>query len=60
VTEEGVPRCDAILIVLRDNPRVHGPRSLVWQELHTGDIVHVPGEPGPFRVHLYADDYYTH
>ena len=60
VTEEGVPRCDAILIVLRDNPRVHGPRSLVWQELHTGDIVHVPGEPGPFRVHLYADDYFTH
>lgn len=60
VTEEGVPRCDAILLVLRDNPRVSNPRSLVWQELHTGDLVHVPGEPGAFRVHLYADDYFTH
>lgn len=63
VTEEGVDRCNAILIVLRDDRRHHGhrgnpynPQSLVWQELQTGDVVHVPGELCSFRVHLYADD----
>lgn len=62
VVEEGVPRCDAIFIVLPDDPRfgrrgdgyrrTYGGR----QRLESGELIRVPGEPGPFRVHLYADD----
>lgn len=61
VVEEGVPRCDAIFIVLPDNPRFarRGDgyrRSYGRQELESGELIRIPGEPGPFRVHLYADD----
>lgn len=61
VVEEGMPRCDAIFIVLRDNPRAGRydggySRSFARQELQSGDVIRIPGEPSLFRVHLYADD----
>ena len=58
VTEEGVP--NAVFIVLNDDPRAGAGRRrcrAVWQQLHSGDLIRIPGEPGPFVVHLYADDY---
>lgn len=65
VVEEGIPKCDAILIVLHDNPRFFSNKygggggsggSLARQQLQGGDLVRVPGEHCPFRVHLYADE----
>lgn len=57
-TDETVPKCDAIFIVLNDNPRARGRgRGLSWQPLESGDLVFVPGEPDAFRVHLYSDDF---
>jgi len=57
VTDETVPRCDAIFIVLRDDPRADAKRyGVPYQPLQTGELVVVPGEPTLFRVRLYADD----
>lgn len=53
-----------VLIVLDSNPFFRGGRcdngggcNRRWQEVYTGDLVRIPGERGPFRVHLFADDY---
>jgi hypothetical protein len=52
VTEEGT--YGAILVRIEDDNEF-GRRNR-GQELVTGDIIRIPGEPGPFRVQLYADD----
>lgn len=58
VTDETVPRCDAIFIVLRDDPRADAKRyGVPYQPLQTDELVVVPGEPTLFRVRLYADDH---
>lgn len=56
--------CDSILVTLDPDPIFHGKGgrfgtgfSRRWQELYTGDLIGVPGERGPFRVHLYSDDF---
>ena len=65
VTDETVPERDAILIFLYDDPRVdddccggrrRGYGRYRFQPLHSGDLVRVPSEHSPFRVHLYCDD----
>lgn len=28
-----------------------------WQELYTGNLIRIPGECVPFRVHMFADDF---
>ena len=57
ITDESIPRCDAIFIVLRDDPRANAKRyGVPYQPLQSGELVVVPGEPTLFRVRLYADD----
>lgn len=63
---------DGIFLALSAYPLVQGDGNGVcqsigcgrrWAELTSGDVIRVPGEGIPYRVHLYSDDsdpYYGH